>query len=36
MKDGEYIILNESNKELIEKFCVENEYIYRFLPGLTP
>lgn len=32
MKDGEYIILNESNKELIEKFCFENEYIYRFLP----
>jgi hypothetical protein len=32
MKEGEYMILNESNKELIEKFCIENEYIYRFLP----
>lgn len=32
MKEGEYIILNNSNRELIDKFCLENEYIYRFLP----
>jgi hypothetical protein len=32
MKEGEYIVLNESNKSAIDKFCLENEYIYRFLP----
>jgi hypothetical protein len=32
MKEGEYIVLNESNKNAIDKFCLENEYIYRFLP----
>jgi hypothetical protein len=32
MKEGEYIVLNESNKSAIDKFCLENEYIYRYLP----
>lgn len=32
MKEGEYIYLNKSNQNAIDKFCEENEYIYRFLP----
>ncbi|WP_293894409.1 hypothetical protein [Flavobacterium sp.] len=32
MKEGEYIILNNSNQAAIDKFCTDNEYIYRFLP----
>lgn len=32
MKQGEQIRLIESNRELIDEFCKENEYIYRFLP----
>lgn len=32
MKEGDYIVLNESNRNEIEKFCNENEYIYRYLP----
>lgn len=32
MKEGEYIILNSKNQVQIDKFCSENEYIYRFLP----
>lgn len=32
MKEGEYIVLNNSNKNDIEKFYRDNQYIYRYLP----
>lgn len=32
MEQGKYIVLNESNRNEIEKFCFENEFIYRYLP----
>lgn len=32
MKEGDYIVLNETNRNEIDKFCNENEYIYRYLP----
>ena len=32
MKEGEYIILNDSNRTEIDKFCSEQEFIYRYLP----
>jgi len=32
MQEGEFIVFNDINNDTIDKFCGENEYIYRFLP----